>query len=139
MSTPMLALPDFAKAFTLEIDASDVGNGVVLMEAGHPIAFLSKALGPKPRGLSTYEKEYMAILVVVQHWNIGNHICSKGSFIYSLTTKVCPYSMNKGSTQHGSIRSSQNYLGCSITLYTRKELIIRLLMPCLEDLVLPMN
>jgi hypothetical protein len=26
-------------------------------------------LGPKSRGLSTYEKEYMAILLVVQTWH----------------------------------------------------------------------
>jgi hypothetical protein len=33
-----------------------------------PLAFPSKALGPKSRGLSTYEKEYMAILLAVQQW-----------------------------------------------------------------------
>jgi hypothetical protein len=38
------------------------------MQEGHPLAFFSKALGPKSRGLSTYEKEFMAILLVVQHW-----------------------------------------------------------------------
>lgn len=38
------------------------------MQEGHPIAYLSKALGPKSCGLSTYEKEYMAILVAVQAW-----------------------------------------------------------------------
>jgi hypothetical protein len=42
--------------------------GAVLMHNGHPLAFLSKALGPKSRGFSTYEKEYMAILLVVQQW-----------------------------------------------------------------------
>jgi hypothetical protein len=38
------------------------------MQKGHPIAFLSRALGVKSRGLSTYEKEYLAIILVVQHW-----------------------------------------------------------------------
>jgi hypothetical protein len=38
------------------------------MHEGHPIVYLSKALGPKSRGLSTYEKEYMTILVAVQAW-----------------------------------------------------------------------
>jgi hypothetical protein len=68
MSAPMLVLPNFSKPFILETDASDVGIGAMLMQAGHPIAFLSKALGPKSSGLSTYEMEYMAILVGVQHW-----------------------------------------------------------------------
>jgi hypothetical protein len=36
------------------------------MHDGYFLAYLSKSLGPKSRGLSTYEKEYMAILLVVQ-------------------------------------------------------------------------
>lgn len=38
------------------------------MQGGHPIAFLSKALGLKNQGLSTYEKECLAILLVVDRW-----------------------------------------------------------------------
>lgn len=64
----MLALPNFAWPFVIEIDASDKGIGVVLQQAGHPIAFVSKALGPKNQGLSTYEKESLAILMEVYHW-----------------------------------------------------------------------
>ena len=37
------------------------------MQNGHPLAYFSKALGPKSRGLSTYEKEYMAILLAIQN------------------------------------------------------------------------
>lgn len=61
----VLALTDFSKPLCIEIDASDVGAGAVLMQDHHPIAFVSKALGPRMRGLSTYEKEYVAILLVV--------------------------------------------------------------------------
>lgn len=32
------------------------------------MAFLSKALGPRNRGLSTYEKECLAILLAIDHW-----------------------------------------------------------------------
>jgi hypothetical protein len=35
------------------------------MQEGHPVAFVSKALSTKLRGLSTYEKEYVAILLDV--------------------------------------------------------------------------
>ena len=38
------------------------------MQEGHPLAYVSKALGPKNRGLSVYEKEYMAILLAVDQW-----------------------------------------------------------------------
>lgn len=68
VTAPVLALPDFSTPFMIETDASDTGIGAVLMQRGHPLAFLSKTLGPKSRGLSTYEKEYMAILTAVQQW-----------------------------------------------------------------------
>ncbi|CAN6301690.1 unnamed protein product, partial [Urochloa humidicola] len=65
---PVLALPDFNSTFIIETDASDKGIGAVLQQNGHPIAFVSKALGPKNQGLSTYEKESLAILMAVDHW-----------------------------------------------------------------------
>lgn len=46
-SAPMLALPDFTQTFEIETDASDRGVGAVLMQGGHPLAFLSKSLGPR--------------------------------------------------------------------------------------------
>jgi hypothetical protein len=68
VSAPVLALPDFSTTFLVETDASALGVGAVLMQKGHPLAFLSKALGPKLRGLSTYEKEYLAVILAVQQW-----------------------------------------------------------------------
>jgi hypothetical protein len=69
VQAPVLSLSDFSKTFVIETDASDYGIGAVLMQDGHPLAYLSKALRPKSRGLSTYEKEYMTILTAVQHWS----------------------------------------------------------------------
>jgi hypothetical protein len=68
MSAPVLSLPDFNKPFQLQTDASDSGVGTVLMQDGHPLAFVSKSLGPRTRGLSTYDKEYLAIIVAVDQW-----------------------------------------------------------------------
>jgi hypothetical protein len=65
-TAPVLALPDFTKRFEIETDASDSWVGAVLLQQGHPLAFVSKGLGPRTRGLSTYEKEYMAILLAVE-------------------------------------------------------------------------
>jgi hypothetical protein len=74
---PVLALPDFSQPFALETDACDNGVGAVLMQQGHPLAFISKALGPKNKGLSTYEKEYLAILVAIDQWR---HYLQTGEF-----------------------------------------------------------
>jgi hypothetical protein len=52
----------------METDASGVDIGAVLMQLGHPLVFLSKALGPRSQGLLAYEKEYMAIIMAVDHW-----------------------------------------------------------------------
>lgn len=45
-----------------------VGLGLSSCKGGHPLAFFSKALSPRSQGLSTYEKEYLAILVAVEQW-----------------------------------------------------------------------
>jgi hypothetical protein len=68
VTAPVLAMPDFSIPFVVETDASDKGMGAVLMQNNHPIAFLSKALGPRHLGLSTYEKESLAIMMAVDHW-----------------------------------------------------------------------
>lgn len=43
----VLALPDFSKTFTVETDASDLSMGVVLMQEGHPISYLSRSFCEK--------------------------------------------------------------------------------------------
>jgi hypothetical protein len=67
-SAPVLALPDFSQPFHIETDASGNGVGAVLLQSGHPLAFLSKPLSPRNRGMSAYEKEYLAIVMAVDHW-----------------------------------------------------------------------
>jgi hypothetical protein len=84
-STPVLAISYFDKTFTVETDASAKGIGAVLQQQGHPIAFVSKALGTKAQGLSTYEKERLAILMAVDYWR---HYLQSTPFII-LTNQKC--------------------------------------------------
>ena len=66
--TPVLQLPDFNQPFVVETDACSTGIGVVLMQGGRPIAYLSKALGPTHQHLSIYEKEFLALIMAVEKW-----------------------------------------------------------------------
>ena len=66
VEAPVLKLPDFSKPFTIDTYACDIGVGAVLQQEGHPIAYMSKPLGPRNRGLLTYEKECLAVLMAVE-------------------------------------------------------------------------
>jgi hypothetical protein len=68
VEAPVLKLPDFSKTFVIGTDACDTGVGAVLQQDGHPIACMSKPLAPKNRGLSTYEKEFLAVLMAIEQW-----------------------------------------------------------------------
>ncbi|CAL1394368.1 unnamed protein product [Linum trigynum] len=68
VSTPTLAMPNFDLPFVIEADASGKGVGAVLSQQGHPIAYMSKTLGPAKEAWSTYRKEMYAITQAVQQW-----------------------------------------------------------------------
>jgi len=50
----------------IKSDACGVGIRAILMQEGHPLAFNSRALSGKNLGKSTYEKEKLTIIHVVQ-------------------------------------------------------------------------
>lgn len=68
-SALVLALPHFNQPFVLENDAPGKVIGVVLLQNKHPIAYISKALGPKPQAMSIYEREFLAIVYDIQKWS----------------------------------------------------------------------
>ncbi|CAM5165438.1 unnamed protein product, partial [Eretmochelys imbricata] len=67
VSGPVLANPDFDKAFVVFTDASDTGLGAVLMQEDekgerHPIVYLSKKLLPREQHYAAVEKECLAMV-----------------------------------------------------------------------------
>lgn len=68
ISAPVLYMPDISFPFCIETDASNLGVQAVLLQQGHPLAFISKPLGARTKGLSTYEKEYLTIVITVDQW-----------------------------------------------------------------------
>lgn len=67
-STPTLALLDFNKPFTVEVDAFGNGIGAMLTQHGKPIAYMSWALGTFKLSWSTYAKEMLVVVAAVQNW-----------------------------------------------------------------------
>ena len=94
-SALVLALPDFNKTFVVETDACNTGIGAVLMQEGHPICYISRALGPRQQALSVYEKELMAVVFAVQTWSA---YLAHRPFIIKTDQKSLKYMMEQKAT-----------------------------------------
>ena len=70
----MLASPNFDLPFELSIDASDTGVGAVLQQmkqgVNHPVAYFSKKLNEAQCKYSTIEKETLALVLALDHFEI---------------------------------------------------------------------
>uniref|UniRef100_A0A3B1IW77 Gypsy retrotransposon integrase-like protein 1 n=1 Tax=Astyanax mexicanus TaxID=7994 RepID=A0A3B1IW77_ASTMX len=72
---PVLSAPDFSRPFLLEVDASAVGAGAVLLQEDadgilHPVCFYSHKFTSYQRNYSTIEKEALALLLAIQHFEV---------------------------------------------------------------------
>ena len=74
-SAPVLSAPDFDHQFKLPVNASDVAAGAVLLQENkdrvdHPICYFSKKLNTNYRNYSTVKKECLALVLVLQHFEV---------------------------------------------------------------------
>ncbi len=72
---PVLSDPNFALAFKLPVDASSAGAGAVQLQedsAGieHPVSYFSKKFTKCQQRYSTIEKEALALLLALQHFEV---------------------------------------------------------------------
>lgn len=67
-TTPTLDMPNFNDSFSIEVDTSGVGIGIVLTQSRKPVAYMSRALGVAKSSWSIYAKEMFAIVEAIWLW-----------------------------------------------------------------------
>ena len=73
-TAPVLAIPNFKKPFIMYVDASDLGEGVVLMQEDvhrleHPICYFSRKFNNAQRSYSSNEKEALGLIYLCSSLN----------------------------------------------------------------------
>lgn len=72
---PVLKAPDFTQPFKLEVDASAVGAGPILLQEDatgidHPVCYFLRKFTTHPLKYSTIEKETLSLLQALQHFEV---------------------------------------------------------------------
>ncbi|KAL8161994.1 hypothetical protein V2J09_013483 [Rumex salicifolius] len=115
--TPILHLPDFSLPFVLKTDACDFGVGAVLMQEGHPIAYISHTLKGTNLLLFTYKKKLLAVSLAVDKWR---HYLEAAPFIIRTNHQPLCHFLDQKLTTHLQWKATRKLLGCLIRLLIRK-------------------
>lgn len=73
--SPVLAAPNFGKPFKIQVDASGVGAGAVLIQEGegaidHPVCYFSRKFKRHQLNYSVVEKETLALIWALQFFEV---------------------------------------------------------------------
>ena len=97
-SRPVLHLPDHDKPYTLRVDASEVGVGVVLLQVPDgklfPVGYESKELTGAERKHSSIERESLAVV-----WAVKKYLCYLYGREFTIQTNHQPCHLT-GAHQH---------------------------------------
>ena len=88
ITTPVLRAPDFHRPFQVQVDASDIGAGAVLLQTDdtnimHPICYMSTKFKSFQKNYSTIEKEAIALLMALEKFEIYLGNTNQKFIIYS--------------------------------------------------------
>ena len=92
INKPVFKTPNFDKPFILSNDASDRGEGAMLEQEDdegmkHPVSYFSKKLNKCQCNYSTIEKEALALILALQHFEV---YLSKGNRLIEVWTDNNP-------------------------------------------------
>ena len=87
-NAPVLAAPAFERPFKLAVDACDTGAGAVLLQDGddgveHPVSYYSKKFNRHQRVYSTVEKEALALILALKHFEVYVGSSSEPTLVYT--------------------------------------------------------
>ena len=76
VNNPVLRAPDLQKKFVLQVDASDLGAGAVLLQEGqddktlHPVCYYSSKFKGHQTRYATIEKEALALIMALERFKV---------------------------------------------------------------------
>nr|CAD1837746.1 unnamed protein product [Ananas comosus var. bracteatus] len=88
-----------------------------MSQDGKPIAYLSKAIGVKHLGLSTYEKEFLTILMAVQKWK---HYLSIRTFIIKTNHESLKHLLEQRISTPMQQKGMMKLMGLNYTIQYKK-------------------
>ncbi len=101
---PVLSAPNFKLPFSLQVDASAVGAGAVLLQQDgyhikHPVSYFSKKFSKAQQNYSVIEKEALALLFALQHFDVYLGSNSDPIIVYTEHNPLVFLSRMSGSNQ----------------------------------------